>query len=1517
LISPAWADSGDGLPPQGSSWRRRYAVALGCVTLALLARLALDPAVPPSPLVLLLASVIVSAWYGGAGPALLATLLSAVLGGFLLLPLAPSFVKGEWGAYLPVAEFLLAGAFVSWLAGRLRASRRRCEQSQGLLSLLIDGAKDHAIFLLDPQGQVSSWNAGAERIQGYSSREIIDRHFSCFYPEEEVRAGRPEAHLRAAAAHGRLEAEGWRRRKDGSLFWAGVVLTALRDESRRLRGFSTIVRDRTDIKRAQDAQRGSEEQARRILDSLPAHVALLDGDGNVLQVNSAWERFARANGDPAFARSGVGSNYLDVCERAAKQGDALALQVRDGLSRLLEGSLREFSIEYPCHSPTEQRWFLLHARPLCRERGVVCSHLPITELKRAEEDLRQSEERLRLAMEVTGMGMWCTQEGRPDSTDWSARLKELWGLPADVEMTVDRIWSLIHPDDREMVRQVVDRALDPAGAGRFVVEHRVLLPDGATRWVQDRGQTKFEGPAGARRPTRSIGTVLDVTERKRADQAARETQAQLQLMADSLPVLISYIDADRRYQFNNAAYEDWFGLAKEAYKGRHMREVIGDAAYEALRGHVEAALAGAPRSFETRVPYRAAGTRDVHIEYVPHRDGDGRVLGFVALIMDISDRRLAEESLRQSEERFRKIFENAATGIAITDWQWRFQQCNPAYSALLGYSEQELHRIDFASLVHPEDREANLAEIRRLQTGEVPSFEIENRYVHRDGRPVWVRKFVSVLPDATGKPAHLLALVTDITERKRAGAALRESEEKMRLFIEHAPVALAMFDRQMRYLAVSRRWRADYRLGDEEITGRSHYEVFPEIPEHWREVHRRGLGGEVVRADEDFFPRVDGSVQWLRWEVRPWRQADGTVGGIIIFTEDISARKRADEALRQSEERFRLMADRAPVMIWVSGTDRLCTWFNQPWLDFVGRALEQELGNGWSENVHPGDFDQCHQTYAAAFDARQSFTMEYRLKRHDGEYRWVLDSGIPLYGAGGEFTGYIGSCVDITDRKRDEEKLRQLTADLRARVEELTTLLDILPGGVMIADPHCRRLTGNRALNEMLGVPQGANVSLTAEQPDLPAGVRVFRDGRELSADEFPMQVTGLTGRRFKDFDHDLVFPDGRVVTLLANTAPLLDEYGTIRGVVGAYMDISDRKRAEERLRASEARMQAILNTAADAIITIDYRGIIQSVNPVTERMFGYAAGEMVGQNITMLMPSPYREEHTRYLDRYLRTGVRSIIGIGREVRARRKDGTTFAADLAVSDMAPLRLFTGILRDISPRKQLEREVLEIAAEEQRRIGQELHDGVGQELTGLSLMADTLVERLETTSPTEVELAAKVLDGLGRVHGQVRALSRGLVPVEVDPEGLRAALQELAARTEDQSGVRCELECVGPVDVADSVMATNLFRIAQEAVSNALRHGHPRNIQIALHGEPGTLSLSVQDDGAGLASDSVQGKGLGIRLMRYRAGRVGGTLVVGPAAGGGTAVRCVVPRARGDHHERSDQSGEAGQGFHCR
>ncbi|HMK23767.1 MAG TPA: ABC transporter substrate binding protein [Terriglobales bacterium] len=183
----------------------------------------------------------------------------------------------------------------------------------------------------------------------------------------------------------------------------------------------------------------------------------------------------------------------------------------------------------------------------------------------------------------------------------------------------------------------------------------------------------------------------------------------------------------------------------------------------------------------------------------------------------------------------------------------------------------------------------------------------------------------------------------------------------------------------------------------------------------------------------------DGSVRWATANGQFYPAHNGTPERMLGIAVDITERLQAETAIRESEERFRLVANTAPVMIWMSGTDKLCNYFNKPWLDFTGRALEQELGNGWSEGVHSEDFTQCLKTYTEAFDERESFEMEYRLRRNDGEYRWILDIGVPRFGTDGSFAGYIGSCLDVTERRRAEEALAGIGRRLIEAHEEERT----------------------------------------------------------------------------------------------------------------------------------------------------------------------------------------------------------------------------------------------------------------------------------------------------------------------------------------------------------------------------------------------------------------------------------------------------------------------------------------------
>jgi PAS domain S-box-containing protein len=192
---------------------------------------------------------------------------------------------------------------------------------------------------------------------------------------------------------------------------------------------------------------------------------------------------------------------------------------------------------------------------------------------------------------------------------------------------------------------------------------------------------------------------------------------------------------------------------------------------------------------------------------------------------------------------------------------------------------------------------------------------------------------------------------------------------------------------------------------------------------------------ETCRLSKDG-RRIDVSIT-----VSPIRNAEGRIIGALNIGRDITARKRAEAALREREESFRVIADTAPVMIWMSGIDKLCTFFNQGWLEFTGRSFESELGNGWAEGVHPEDLRGCLETYTRAFDRREPFSMEYRLRRYDGEYRWVLDQGAPIFKANGSFAGYIGSGIDVTGRKLAEEALSRVSQRLiEAHEEERTRI---------------------------------------------------------------------------------------------------------------------------------------------------------------------------------------------------------------------------------------------------------------------------------------------------------------------------------------------------------------------------------------------------------------------------------------------------------------------------------------------
>ncbi len=336
----------------------------------------------------------------------------------------------------------------------------------------------------------------------------------------------------------------------------------------------------------------------------------------------------------------------------------------------------------------------------------------------------------------------------------------------------------------------------------------------------------------------------------------------------------------------------------------------------------------------------------------------------------------------------------------------------------------------------------------------------------------------------------------------------------------------------------------------------------------------------------------------------------------------------------------------------------------------------------------------------------------------------------------------------------------------------------------------------------------------------------------------------------------------------------------------------------DQAIREDLRKLRAILSAAADAIVTINHKGVVTAVNPATLKMFGYNEQELVGQNVSVLMPQPYRGEHDQYLANYLRSGEAKIIGVGRELSAQRKDGGVFPVELTVTEYQDGEepMFVGIIHDISERKEMEQHLAEANVRERHRVARELHDGLGGQMTGIAL----LVKAMQSKAYREEDDSAKDLEELAghisEAHAQLRAISSGLAPVEMIPEGLCKALEALANQTNTSDSIRCKFTGDG-TEVEDPTVALHLYRIAQEAVNNAIRHAGPSRIDIQLEQDGPFTTLTISNDGRSIQHHSDTSGGMGLRTMKHRADLIRGDLRVAPAEGGGAVVACRIHRTQ--------------------
>lgn len=897
----------------------------------------------------------------------------------------------------------------------------------------------------------------------------------------------------------------------------------------------------------------------------------------------------------------------------------------------------------------------------------------------------------------------------------------------------------------------------------------------------------------------------------------------------------------------------------------------------------------------------------------------------LALATDVTAQRRLEREAAEREERLRVIFEQANVGISRTDLFGRWLDVNDRVCEILGYRREELLGRTVQEFVHPADRAAYLDLDRRARDREIARFALELRFRRKSGTAGWTHLSFKLVLNAAGEPDYFVGILADISrrkegekaleearekletrieertaelrglngallkeigERRQAEKALRESQELSRTVLDSLTEQIAVLDAAGNVIAVNKAWR---KMGEEEGVLNS------AIGANFLACCRQAVAAGEIRAGEaesgikcvldgslsEFsFDYSCGGSEASRWFTLTAMPLSRDGGGAVISHAEITARHQAEAALRASHTLLRDIVEGTTDAVFVKDLQGRITMMNSAGAANLGRTVSDVIGKSSRDFFDAETARQIAAHDLETVKAGQTKTHKLKAKIRGQELDLLTTLGV-CRSAEGEIVGLFGISRDITEINQAAVRLAQERSLLR-------TLIDNLPDGIFIKDRASRFLVSNAAHVEILRAATQAEVIGKTDFDFFPneQAQRFFTEEQKLLATGEPL-IERL----------DAVFNQrGETIWFLTTKVALRDSAGEIVGLVGAARDITERKRAHHQMM----RLAAIVETSDDAIISTDVTGQIVSWNKAAAAIFGYSAEEMFGAEMRKLAPLERYEESD-----HMRAAVRRGETLKNvETIRQTKDGRQIHIAVTVSPILDENnLIVGasaIVRDITERKRMEREILEISDNEKRRIGQDLHDDLCQYLVGISLLGNVLHDNLRKNQRPEAADAQQINELVQQAVAKTRNIAKGLAPLDLAGAGFIHAIEDLALNMEHLFRIQCLFVCPAPVEIAETPVATHLYRIIQEAVHNAAKHSRGSQIVISITQGEGAIRLAVEDDGMGCPTDSLatSSTGLGWPTMQYRARMIGAQLFREKSALGGLLIGCVLSRGNG-------------------
>gem|GEM_PF-767736 len=1104
-------------------------------------------------------------------------------------------------------------------------------------------------------------------------------------------------------------------------------------------------------------------------------------------------------------------------------------------------------------------WMVLANRALALFAIWVVA-LAIVRRKREEAVLGESQESYRVMVDAAPDAVLILTNDRIVYANAAAA--GLFGATSAGQLVGRSVEDFVHPDYREVSAAGRQRLLEDRKTTRRF-EQKALKLDGSTIDIEIiASYLRWSGAD-------SIQPILrDISERKRSERdlvgrhveleaLVEERARDFRVVADNIPVLIAQLDAEQRWLFANRTAEQWLDRNLDEILGKTIGEVMGGDFHETISAHLEAVLAGEPQRFEAALTYPDGVTRDVDLTYLPDFAPTGAVRGFFSVALDISERKRVEEALRESEEKYRSIFENAEVGLTqarISDGT--VIEANQRAADVLGYRDANQLKREFVPERHWADlsqREGMLAEI--MAKGSVGDREIE--IIRRDGSRGWGRISVVSFPERD----YLVAVALDISERKLAEEALRESERQLSEAQRIGKIG------HFRTVLNSPKpeWSDQvYRLfgySPEEIEPSAEFALsimHSDDRDRYLEVRDAAVANKSEYSIEYRVIKKDGDEIFVAVNSRPEFDDAGEVVALYGTIQDITERKQVEELLRQSEERFRDVLEVVEEVVWETNLEGQYTFLSKSSLDAFGVDHDQAIGMKPADFVAEDERAAIVAFFRDVITKRRKFTdFQYRITTPKGRRIWISGSGAPLYSSTGEIVGYRGTAHDVTAKRLAEEALRRSEESYRSIFDNAQ--VGIIRSRISDGKP----LEANDRLAEILGY-ENREDAINNHRAD---NHWIDPVDRELWIAE------GLKYGFVRNFDGRLKRKDGSIVHISSSAT-----FNTEQDYIDVVMvDQSDRVEAEARRKASETTLSGMLEIAPDAIIATGEDLLISIFNQGAENVFGWQESEVLGQHLDILIPEKLRGPHRQQVKSFLASVDQSHAMSERgEIVGLRKDGSEFPAQASISKLrlGDDTMLTVILHDITERKQGEAELVAAkeTAEYADRAKSEFLANMSHELrTPLNaIMGFAQMIKSQSLGAQAVERYLDYADNIFDSGGHLLAIIDDIL----DLSKVDAGKVELDEREFDLTGTieACETLIMGRANIADVSMViggktSGLRLFADERLvkqmllnllSNAVKFTHPGGrLTLTVQGaEDGRLAISVADTGIGMVAKDI-------------------------------------------------------------